>query len=174
MATDTVNERGDERHIEMLKRSLRVHRGKLSRAITSGKRLAANGIDESAIEDLKESKAEIKRCYNQMEEVTMELQNLDPEQLDDYNDELDVDRARFEEARELVMKAIATANGAANNESRNREVSNGRVNRINEALKPEILAKDATPVEMRHWVEAFQAYYMSNRMDTLTIQEKQS
>ncbi|CAB4045963.1 Hypothetical predicted protein, partial [Paramuricea clavata] len=104
--------------------------------------------------------------------ATIELQETDPDSFDKYGDELDNDQIRFEEARSIIVKAIASA---SNGQTRNsNDQTNPRTVRINDSLKPEVLGKDATPIEMRQWTESFEAYYASNRMDTFTIKERQS
>ncbi|CAB4046332.1 Hypothetical predicted protein, partial [Paramuricea clavata] len=49
-----------------------------------------------------------------------------------------------------------------------------RSRRINDSLKPAILSKDSSPTELRHWIDAFKAYYSSNDMDEFNREERVS
>ncbi|CAB4045926.1 hypothetical protein COA94_08935, partial, partial [Paramuricea clavata] len=49
-----------------------------------------------------------------------------------------------------------------------------RSRRINDSLKPAVLSKDASPTELRHWIDSFKAYYSSNDMDDFSKEERRS
>ena len=50
----------------------------------------------------------------------------------------------------------------------------GRAPKINNHLKPFILTKDHTPVELKSWVDRFRTYFSTSRMDLCTIIEQQA
>ncbi|CAB4046046.1 Hypothetical predicted protein, partial [Paramuricea clavata] len=80
------------------------------------------------------------------------------------------DRARLDELSLRIADVIAKNE----NPERNARLPQPAPPKINEALKPAMLSKEATPTEMRNWMEQFESYYTSNQMNRFSIKERQA
>ena len=88
----------------------------------------------------------------------IELSFADPENVETYNEKLDKDQQKFDEIREQIVEAIhdyeMTAAPAPTDQP---ETDGGRKAKPNVSLKPRVLTKEATPIELRHWIGKFRA-----------------
>ncbi|CAB4046236.1 Hypothetical predicted protein, partial [Paramuricea clavata] len=173
MATDGTQTEGI--NIPQLQRSIRGYRSHFSRTFSSCIHFANMEGSHAMVDELKERYNEMKKYYGKLIDATIEVQEADPDNLPKYDEELDKDRVRFEEASSATAKVLSSnlrRNDTQSTTEHNRNEI--RVSKINEALKPGILSKDATPLEMRQWEESFNAYFASNKMDAMPLPEQQS
>ncbi|CAB4046169.1 Hypothetical predicted protein, partial [Paramuricea clavata] len=119
---------------------------------------------------IKQSQQEVNRYFEKVVQCTLDLQDADPINVDKYNLDLEADQARYEDISTEIINTLAS-NEPTQVLARQYE---SKPFRINDALKPNVLAKDSTPMELRHWIEAFEAFYVSNHMESLTVREQQS
>ena len=52
------------------------------------------------------------------------------------------------------------------------QVANNQQAKSNEVLKPEILTREASPVELSNWIRRYNAYYAGSRMEKCTLPEQ--
>ncbi|CAB4046201.1 Hypothetical predicted protein [Paramuricea clavata] len=152
---------------------MRGYHSHFSRTIASAKNLTEAEGAHTLTSQMREF-GQVKRYYNKLIDATIELQDIDPSNIDVYGEELDKDRVRFDEISVMVAKRLALASNGQRNHSPIYTNETPKTFRINEALKPDILNKDATPLELRQWMDSFEAYYASNKMESLTIIEQQA
>ncbi|CAB4045969.1 Hypothetical predicted protein, partial [Paramuricea clavata] len=177
MASNKSQSTSEETAMELdgMSRSIRSYRSHLSRTITTTKRFVTVTKEHgssSAKDALLSRLEEVQGYFRKIVDLTMAMQQSDNRNLDKYDDDLDVDRARFDELSERVMEAIAdnpTPQPRINAENEER-----RPVRINDSLKPSMLSKDASPTELKQWLEQYEAYYESNQMSKMTIKEQHS
>ncbi|CAB4045156.1 Hypothetical predicted protein, partial [Paramuricea clavata] len=156
---------------EAISASLRSYRGHLSRAINSSARATSEYMDSQDSASLTEKRKNIRKHFERIENLTFALQNIDPNNAPRYDADLVKDEERSDKAIHVISKAmkaiVATSTDSQRNPGRGTPSR-----RINDSLKPALLPKDASPIEMRHWLESFRSYYASNDMDSLP--ERQS
>ncbi|CAB4045721.1 Hypothetical predicted protein, partial [Paramuricea clavata] len=157
--------------VENTSASLRSYRSHLSRVINSSNKAITDYIDSQDPTSLVERKEDIRKYFRKIESLTLIIQDLDPLNASKYDADLTKDGERSDEVIHALSKAAKTVT-MPTADSRRHPGTFSR--RINESLKPAILSKDASPTEMRHWIDAFKSYYSSNDMDSFSVQERQS
>ncbi|CAB4045298.1 zinc knuckle [Paramuricea clavata] len=94
---------------------------------------------------------------------------MDPSNIAKYDMDLTKEEERANAAIHELLKAAIPRRP-----TEERSVQPSKTYRINDSLKPSVLSKDASPVEMRHWLDSFKAYYTSNNMETFSKSERLS
>ncbi|CAB4045776.1 Gag-Pol poly, partial [Paramuricea clavata] len=120
---------------------------------------------------LLDKKEDIRKYFKKIEALTIAIQELDAPNIPKYDNELIKDEERTDEIMLAFSKAAKSVSIPT---AEQRRYPGPASRRINDALKPSVLSKDASPIEMRYWVDSFKSYYTSNDMDSFTILEKQS
>ena len=170
-------------HIEERARSCKALKGALTRKLNNAQRaydLASTQTDASdaILHTLRDSLAEVQASHKKLEAALTELQELEPEKFEAYEQRLQEEEDRAQKCVsvlspliakfELLLKPRPPAQvnapaGAA-----------AALPRHNDALKPKVLSRDAKPVELTAWVERFIAYHRSSRLDKCTLLEQQA
>ena len=128
----------------------------------------------SAISTLETAMAKLNRSYDKLEEQLNLLRTIDSENYDEYDLAFDESTTRYNEALKDILGTIAILQAPpAQPIIAPPPVSINKI-RPNEALKPFLLTRDHTPVEMRSWVNKFKAFYSTSLLDKCTIQEQQA
>ncbi|CAB4046073.1 Hypothetical predicted protein, partial [Paramuricea clavata] len=157
--------------IESLSASLHSYRGHLSRVINSANKSVSEFIDSQDAASIIERKENVKKYFHKIESLTIAIQELDPSNISKYDMDLTKDEERTDDVIHALSKA---AKAIASPPADVRRHAGSKSRRINDSLKPTVLSKDASPTELRHWIDSFKAYYSSNDMDDFSKEERRS
>ena len=166
-------------------RSCKGFKGALTRKISVAQRSlevaqAQPVATDIVLKELRLSVEDVKNAYDKLEACLVELQALESDdKFEGYEQRLREEEDRKEQVMEVMTPVIAkyefelrprspvpvTAVAAA---------TTNAPPKPNDALKPKVLGRDATPVEVTAWIERFIAYHRSSRLDKTTLLEQQA
>jgi hypothetical protein len=168
--------------LDTLAHKSRGYKAHLTRLINSAKRAAdfARTVPPSSllVTELESHIALINKAYINEDEALSALAREDtPEAFDEYVGKQEDEAERKDEAIQFLLETIARID----EEARPQPVAppvpaapHAQVTKANEALKPKVLTRESTPVELHSWLEKFRAYYSTSRMNLASIPEQQA
>jgi len=168
--------------LEALAAAHKAYKGHLTRAINAAERVLEqgelHGPSEVIQADLADAKKNINSKYVTLEGGLVAMGEVDPANADTYQSKLDEEHDRankmvshllsmqmqFEQA--LTPKpGAAMAFGAGPVAGRAKPMT---------SLRPKVLSREATPVEVTQWIKTFTAYFTASQFAEATLLEQQA
>jgi len=116
----------------------------------------------------------VHNAEDRISHVYEKIMTLDPGNFDSYDAKLQDELKRASKVNETLYKLIAdTRLRPSARRTVPESLSHTRA-KPNESLKPFTLTRDATPVQVRQWIDAFRAWYSSSSMDKCTLEAKEA
>jgi len=159
-----------------LKNTLRTQKGHLTKTIQKANDIALfareNTITDFTLEELQRAVMKVHNAEDRISHVYEKIMTLDPGNFDSYDAKLQDELKRASKVNETLYKLIAdTRLRPSARRTVPESLSHTRA-KPNESLKPFTLTRDATPVQVRQWIDAFRAWYSSSSMDKCTLEEQ--
>jgi len=174
----------NEQQIAEKARSCKGFRGALTRKINVAERafeVASTQISftDVVLKEMQTAMQDVKNAYVKVEACLSELQALESEdKFDAYEQRLAEEEDRKEKVVKVMSPLIARFQDALSPKSPSAiapaAAATAAPPKPNDALKPKVLARDATPVELTAWIERFTAYHTSSRLEKSSLLEQQA
>eukprot|EP00095_Tigriopus_kingsejongensis_P006217 maker-scaffold666_size115941-snap-gene-0.10 protein:Tk06217 transcript:maker-scaffold666_size115941-snap-gene-0.10-mRNA-1 annotation:"AGAP001242-PA" len=119
--------------------------------------------------------AKAQLAYDKVDAALHQQADADsPDAVQDYEARFNDEMERRDDIVQKIITTITNIGQAAHPVPAAYAPPAPRITKPNEALKPQSLTRDNTPVEFRFWIEKFPAYYTTSRMELATIPEQQA
>jgi len=159
-------------------------KGWLTRAINSA--VAAAGMADNArpsetlLDTLRDMRAKVQDALDKDLQAVKYIQELDSQvdgtNFDHYEATLSTEIKRASDCEVELLRVIAKYEDALRPRMPAPQAAHAPDNRYkpNEALRPEKLLRQHTPVELKLWIQKFEAFFVASRLRLAPIQEQQA
>ena len=162
-----------------LRHSIRAHKGHFTRAIASAAQVIAfadaNSGEQSARE-LSKVLDQLRQHYDKISALYLELADEFPELEPDCSAKMDELASRYLDCTGRLLAALKSGQAVPGPTTRAPPPSHGAAGtyRVQTALQPDKLSREATPAEMRSWARRFKSFYSTSNLDRATLPDQQA
>ncbi len=170
----------DVNEVASRRRSLGTAKGNFTRTVAAANDYVKFAADKrnrtpQLHEQLLITQDKLRRRHNTVEEMLEALALGDTPNSKDYEDGLDEAGSTLDLTMTAILASLADFQADITVPAAPAAIPvMAPLVKPNEALKPERLAKEATPVLLHDWIKQFTAYYDSSRMNLASIGEQQA
>lgn len=128
-----------------------------------------------AASELESAYSNLKNAFEKVLKSLLRLQELTPVEFDAYEDGITNANSLYQSSLQKLLTTMSSNAGTPTPALVSAPPIDGQTvkrSRANDALKPFVVTRDHTPVEMRSWVTKFKAFYSSSCLERCSVPEQ--